>query len=312
MKTLLIANRGEIALRVIRTARELGIHTVAIHTDIDATAPHARAADAAVRITSYLDIDEVVAAARECGADAVHPGYGFLSERAAFARALEDAGITLVGPSADVMDKMGRKDAAREIAVAAGVPVVPSYALVEHPSVEPVETVEPMTFPVLVKAAAGGGGKGMRIVRSEDEYDEAVAAAKREALAAFGDDTILVERYVEHGRHIEVQVMADTQGTVIHLFERDCSTQRRHQKVLEEAPAPTISAEVRDLVTTSAVALAREVGYVNAGTVEFLLDTDTGEAYFLEMNTRLQVEHPVTELVTGTRPGRAAAQGRRR
>jgi acetyl-CoA/propionyl-CoA carboxylase, biotin carboxylase, biotin carboxyl carrier protein len=299
MKTLLIANRGEIALRVIRTARELGIHTVAIHTDIDATAPHAREADAAVRITSYLDIDEVVAAARECGADAVHPGYGFLSERAAFARALEDAGITLVGPSADVMDKMGRKDAAREIAVAAGVPVVPSYALVEHPSVEPVETVEPMTFPVLVKAAAGGGGKGMRIVRSEDEYDEAVAAAKREALAAFGDDTILVERYVEHGRHIEVQVMADTQGTVIHLFERDCSTQRRHQKVLEEAPAPTISAEVRDLVTTSAVALAREVGYVNAGTVEFLLDTDTGEAYFLEMNTRLQVEHPVTELVTG-------------
>ena len=291
IKTLLIANRGEIALRVIRTARDLGIHTVAIHTDIDASAPHAREADAAVRVTSYLDIDEVVAAARDCGADAVHPGYGFLSERSAFARALEDAGITLVGPSAEVMDKMGRKDAAREIADAAGVPVVPSYA-----SVEPVET---MSFPVLVKAASGGGGKGMRIVRSEGEYDEAVAAAKREALAAFGDDTILVEKYVEHGRHIEVQVMADSHGTVIHLFERDCSTQRRHQKVLEEAPAPTISDAVRDLVTRSAVALAREVGYVNAGTVEFLLDTDTGEAYFLEMNTRLQVEHPVTELVTG-------------
>jgi len=291
IKTLLIANRGEIALRVIRTARDLGIHTVAIHTDIDASAPHAREADAAVRVTSYLDIDEVVAAARDCGADAVHPGYGFLSERSAFARALEDAGITLVGPSADVMDKMGRKDAAREIAVAAGVPVVPSHA-----SVEPVEA---MAFPVLVKAASGGGGKGMRIVRSEGEYDEAVAAAKREALAAFGDDTILVEKYVEHGRHIEVQVMADSHGTVIHLYERDCSTQRRHQKVLEEAPAPTISAAVRDLVTRSAVALAREVGYVNAGTVEFLLDTDTGEAYFLEMNTRLQVEHPVTELVTG-------------
>ena len=297
MKTLLIANRGEIAIRVIRTARTLGIHTVAIHTDIDASAPHAREADAALRVTSYLDIDGVVAAARDCGADAVHPGYGFLSERPAFARRLEDEGITLVGPSADVMDKMGRKDAAREIAVAAGVPVIPSYPLVEpSPLVEPVET---MPFPVLVKAAAGGGGKGMRIVRSEGDFAEAVAAAKREALAAFGDDTILVEKYVEHGRHIEVQVMADAHGTVVHLYERDCSTQRRHQKVLEEAPAPTISTAVRDLVTGSAVALAREVGYVNAGTVEFLLDTDTGEAYFLEMNTRLQVEHPVTELVTG-------------
>jgi len=297
MKTLLIANRGEIAIRVIRTARTLGIHTVAIHTDIDASAPHAREADAALRVTSYLDIDGVVAAARDCGADAVHPGYGFLSERPAFARRLEDEGITLVGPSADVMDKMGRKDAAREIAVAAGVPVIPSYPLVEpSPLVEPVET---MPFPVLVKAASGGGGKGMRIVRSEGDYAEAVAAAKREALAAFGDDTILVEKYVEHGRHIEVQVMADAHGTVVHLYERDCSTQRRHQKVLEEAPAPTISTAVRDLVTGSAVALAREVGYVNAGTVEFLLDTDTGEAYFLEMNTRLQVEHPVTELVTG-------------
>src|SRR6476619_5560486 len=193
--------------------------------------------------------------------------------------------MTLVGPSAAVMDAMGRKDAAREIAVAAGVPVVPRG--------------EDAGYPVLVKAAAGGGGKGMRIVRSRDEYDEAVAAAKREAASAFGDDTMLVEKYVEHGRHIEVQVMADAHGTVLHLFERDCSTQRRHQKVLEEAPAPTISAAVRKLVTESAVALAREVGYENAGTVEFLLDTDTGDAYFLEMNTRLQVEHPVTELVTG-------------
>ncbi len=291
IQRLLIANRGEIACRIIRTARAMGIHTIAVHSELDRSAPHVRAADDAVRIESYLDIEQVVAAAGLAGADAVHPGYGFLSERSAFARALEDAAITLVGPSADVMDKMGRKDAAREIAVAAGVPVVPSHA-----SVEPVET---MAFPVLVKAASGGGGKGMRIVRSEGEYDEAVAAAKREALAAFGDDTILIEKYVEHGRHIEVQVMADAHGTVIHLYERDCSTQRRHQKVLEEAPAPTISDAVRDLVTRSAVALAREVGYVNAGTVEFLLDTDTGEAYFLEMNTRLQVEHPVTELVTG-------------
>ncbi|MDQ6642791.1 MAG: ATP-grasp domain-containing protein, partial [Actinomycetota bacterium] len=291
IRNLLVANRGEIALRVIRTARGLGIRTVSIHTDLDAGAPHARASDEAVRVPSYLDIDAVVSAAKQVGADAIHPGYGFLSERAAFASAVEAAGIRFVGPPANVMDTMGRKDAAREIAVAAGVPVLPAYA-----ALDPVET---MRFPVLVKAAAGGGGKGMRIVRTATDYDELLAAAKREALSAFGDDTILVEKYVEHGRHIEVQVMADAHGNVVHLFERDCSTQRRHQKVLEEAPAPTISEGVRELVTGSAVALARQVGYVNAGTVEFLLDTETDEAYFLEMNTRLQVEHPVTEAVTG-------------
>jgi len=285
MHTLLIANRGEIALRVMRTAKAMGIRTVALFTDLDADAPHARAADDAVRVESYLDIDAVVAAAKEAGADAIHPGYGFLSERAEFALAVEAAGIKLVGPSADVMDRMGRKDAARELAIAAGVPVVP--------------TGDDAGYPILVKAAAGGGGKGMRIVRSAAEHDEAVAAAKREALSAFGDDTILVEKYVEHGRHIEVQVMADAHGNVIHLHERDCSTQRRHQKVLEEAPAPTITTEVRELVTSSAVALSQHVGYENAGTVEFLLDSDTGEAYFLEMNTRLQVEHPVTEAITG-------------
>ncbi|HET9419898.1 MAG TPA: biotin carboxylase N-terminal domain-containing protein [Nocardioides sp.] len=288
--SVLIANRGEIALRVMRTCRRMGIRTIAVFTDLDAQAPHVHAADEAVRVSSYLDIASVVAAARESGADAIHPGYGFLSERAAFAAEVEAAGIRLVGPSASVMEQMGRKDAAREIAVAAGVPVVPRGEDARQ---------EEWNGPVLVKAAAGGGGKGMRIVRSAEEYDEAVAAAKREALAAFGDDTILVEKYVERGRHIEVQVIADTHGHVIHLFERDCSTQRRHQKVLEEAPAPTISDEVRTQVTWAAVALARQVGYVNAGTVEFLLDTDTGEAYFLEMNTRLQVEHPVTELVTG-------------
>ena len=216
----------------------------------------------------------------------MHPGYGFLSERAAFAEALEEAEIRLVGPSAAVMEQMGRKDAAREIAVARG-------------RSGRAATGDAHPFPVLVKAAAGGGGKGMRIVRRAEDFDEAVSAAKREALAAFGDDTILVEKYVEHGRHIEVQVLADHHGNVVHLHERDCSTQRRHQKVLEEAPAPTISDEVRRLVTESAVALAREVGYTNAGTVEFLLDTATDEAYFLEMNTRLQVEHPVTEAVTG-------------
>src|SRR4029453_9659860 len=242
-----------------------------------------REANDAVRVGSYLDIDEVIAAAKASAADAVHPGYGFLSERAEFARAVESAGLKLIGPSAAVMEQMGRKDAAREIAVAAGVPVVPRG--------------EDAGFPVLVKAAAGGGGKGMRIVRSPEEYDAAVAAAKREAASAFGDDTILVEKYVEHGRHIEVQVLADAHGNVVHLFERDCSTQRRHQKVLEEAPAPTITADVRRAVTESAVNLAAHVGYENAGTVEFLLDDDTGEVYFLEMNTRLQVEHPVTESV---------------
>jgi acetyl-CoA/propionyl-CoA carboxylase, biotin carboxylase, biotin carboxyl carrier protein len=283
LESVLVANRGEIALRVMRTCREHGVRTIAIFTDSDADAPHVRAADDVVRVGSYLDIDAVVAAAVSSGATAVHPGYGFLSERAEFVRAVEAAGIIFVGPSADVMDQMGRKDAAREIAIAAGVPVVPRG--------------EDAGYPVLVKAAAGGGGKGMRVVRSAEEYDEAVAAARREALSAFGDDTMLVEKYVEHGRHVEVQVMADTHGTVVHLHERDCSTQRRHQKVIEEAPAPTISPEVRALVTSSAVALARQVGYVNAGTVEFLVDDDTGEAYFLEMNTRLQVEHPVTEAI---------------
>ncbi len=289
LHTVLIANRGEIALRVIRACRALGLRSVAIHTDLDLAAPHVRDADEAVRVESYLDIDAVVAAALAVGADAIHPGYGFLSERASFARAVEAAGLKLVGPSAEVMEQMGRKDAAREIAVAAGVPVVPQGE----------GAAGDRAYPVLVKAAAGGGGKGMRIVRSADEYDAAVASAKREALASFGDDTILVEKYVEHGRHIEVQVLADAHGTVLHLFERDCSTQRRHQKVLEEAPAPTLTPEIRRLVTESSVALARHVGYENAGTVEFLLDSDTGEAYFLEMNTRLQVEHPVTELVTG-------------
>jgi acetyl-CoA/propionyl-CoA carboxylase biotin carboxyl carrier protein len=307
--TLLIANRGEIAVRVIRTARALGIRTVAIHTDLDVGAPHVRAADTAVRVGGYLDIDEVVAAAVACGAQAIHPGYGFLSERSAFARAVEAAGLKLVGPSSAVMDQMGRKDAAREVAVAAGVPVVPSWSL-DTPAAA-------LEYPVLVKAAAGGGGKGMRIVRGADEYAGAVEAAAREAASAFGDDTLLIEKYVESGRHVEVQVLADGHGNVVHLFERDCSTQRRHQKVLEEAPAPTISEATREAITAAAVALAEAVGYENAGTVEFLLDAGTtagaGQAafYFLEMNTRLQVEHPVTELavaVNGEHPDLVALQ----
>jgi acetyl-CoA/propionyl-CoA carboxylase, biotin carboxylase, biotin carboxyl carrier protein len=292
--TVLVANRGEIALRVIRAARDAGLRTVAVYSDADREAPHVRAADTAVRIgptppaDSYLDVDALLEAARRTGADAVHPGYGFLSERSEFARAVAGAGLVFVGPPADVMDRMGRKDLAREVAVAAGVPVVPSAGLTGG---------EDLRYPLLVKAAAGGGGKGMRIVREPADLDAAVAAARREALGAFGDDTILLERYVERGRHVEVQVLADAHGSVVHLFERDCSAQRRHQKVIEEAPAPTISEEVRRLLTGSAVALARQVRYVNAGTVEFLVDGE--EVFFLEMNTRLQVEHPVTELVTG-------------
>ena len=293
MKTLLIANRGEIARRVIRSARAEGWHTVAIHSDLDRSAHHVREADEARLVPSYLDIGAVVDAAVETGASHVHPGYGFLSERSEFARALAEAGLTLVGPTADVMDAMGRKDRARAIAEKAGVPVVPAYDVDDDPA--------GFAYPVLVKAAAGGGGKGMRIVRSPAGYAEAVAAAQRESVKAFGDGTLLVEKYVERGRHIEVQVLGDHHGAVVHLFERDCSTQRRHQKVLEEAPAPTLTGEQRERITAAGVDLAREVGYTNAGTVEFLLDEATGEFYFLEMNTRLQVEHPVTEEVVRVR-----------
>ena len=267
LDSVFIANRGEIAARVARTCHRLGIHAV-------------------ISTGDYLDPDAQVAQAVAAGADAVHPGYGFLSENPGFARAVTAAGLAWIGPPPEAMEAMARKDRAREIAVAAGVPVVPRGE----------DAARNWNGPVLVKAAAGGGGKGMRIVRAEADLEEAKAAAAREARSAFGDDTLLVEKYVERGRHIEVQVLADGHGNVVHLYERDCSAQRRHQKVLEEAPAPTITPEVRDLVTSSAVALAKQVGYENAGTVEFLLDKSTGEPYFLEMNTRLQVEHPVTEL----------------
>ncbi len=288
---LLVANRGEIAIRVFRTCEALGIRTVAIYTDADAHAPHVRAADSAMWVPSYLDVQAVVDAVEGSGAGAVHPGYGFLSENAAFAREVIEAGRIWVGPTPEVIERMGRKDAAREIAVAAGVPVVPSYDIADSP--------EGFAYPVLVKAAAGGGGKGMRVVRSADELEAAMAAAKRESLSAFGDDTMLIEKYVERGRHIEVQVIGDSHGRVLHLLTRECSVQRRHQKVIEEAPAPRLTDNVRERIHASAVDLARSVGYTNAGTVEFLLDADTGDFYFLEMNTRLQVEHPVTELVTG-------------
>ncbi|MDO7868303.1 ATP-binding protein [Nocardioides jiangxiensis] len=298
MHSLLIANRGEIARRVIRTARAQGIRTIAVFTEADRDALHVHEADLAVQVPGYLDIASIVAAATD-NADpsstGVHPGYGFLSENAAFARAVEEAGLVWVGPQPQVIDAMGRKDRARAIAEAAGVPVVPRG--------EDAATAEPDQEwgPVLVKAAAGGGGKGMRVVRRADELPAAMEAAAREAAKAFGDDTLLIEKYVERGRHIEVQVFGDTRGNVVHLFERDCSPQRRHQKVLEEAPAPTLTEAQRTLVTTSAVALARQVGYQGAGTVEFLLDAASGAAYFLEMNTRLQVEHPVTEEVVRVR-----------
>jgi acetyl-CoA/propionyl-CoA carboxylase, biotin carboxylase, biotin carboxyl carrier protein len=300
--SVLVANRGEIAVRVLRTARALGYRTVAVYSDADRRAPHVREADESLRIgpasatESYLSIPAVIDAARRSGAQAVHPGYGFLSENAEFALACEHAGLVFVGPPAGVIERLGRKDEARRLAVAAGVPVVP--AVEDAPDEElATRAAREVGFPLMVKAAAGGGGKGMRVVRSEAELADAIAAARREARAAFGDATLLVERLVQGGRHVEVQVLADAHGTVVHLLERDCSTQRRHQKVLEEAPAPTISQAVRDRLTTAAVSLAREVGYVNAGTVEFMVAGE--EAYFLEMNTRLQVEHPVTELICG-------------
>jgi len=301
--SLLVANRGEIAVRVIRAAKAAGLRTVAVYSDADAHAQHVELADVAVRIgptpavASYLSVDALLAAAAETGAEAVHPGYGFLSERAELARAVTDAGLVWVGPPAAVIELMGRKDHARKVAERAGVPVVPSFDLSPSDGALTPYGGDKSVFPVLVKAAAGGGGKGMRIVRDPEHLADAVAAARREAGSAFGDDTVLLERFVESGRHVEVQVLADSHGTVLHLFERDCSVQRRHQKVLEEAPAPTISAHLRHRLCDAAVALATEVGYVGAGTVEFLVSGD--EFFFLEMNTRLQVEHPVTEAVTG-------------
>ena len=311
--SLLVANRGEIAVRVLRSARAAGLQTVAVYSDADREAPHVREADVAVRLgpapatESYLSVEALLEAARRSGAEAVHPGYGFLSERAHFARACDEAGLVFVGPPADVIDRMGRKDVARHVAVVADVPVVP--AVEEGPdggtddAALAARAAGEVGFPLLVKAAAGGGGKGMRVVRTADELPAALASARREASSAFGDATLLLERYVERGRHVEVQVLADAHGGVVHLYERDCSSQRRHQKVLEEAPAPTISAELREQLTSAAVRLSREVGYVNAGTVEFLVDDATGEAFFLEMNTRLQVEHPVTELAVSVAGG---------
>jgi len=285
MDALLIANRGEIAVRVAATAHRLGLRTATVFTDPDSDAPHVDAADSAIRVESYLDAAAIVEAARAAGADAVHPGYGFLSENAAFARAVVDAGLTWVGPPPDAIELMGDKARAKQLAREAGVPTVPDAG--EDPQ-----------FPVIVKAVAGGGGKGMRVVRRQEELEPALDAARREAQAAFGDSRVLVEHYVERPRHIEVQVLAGG-GRVIHLGERECSLQRRHQKVVEEAPSPAVDPALREQIGAAAVALAEACGYEGAGTVEFIAPLDASSFYFLEMNTRIQVEHTVTELVYG-------------
>jgi acetyl-CoA/propionyl-CoA carboxylase biotin carboxyl carrier protein len=307
VRRVLIANRGEISVRIARGCRERGLETVAIYSDADAGAPHTLAADRAVRVgparasDSYLNIDAILRAARESGADAIHPGYGFLSENAAFAEACEQAGITFIGPPSSVIRQMGSKTAARAAAISAGVPVVPGVVPNDQTPQSIADAVRQVGFPALIKAAAGGGGKGMRVVRSAAEVADAVESASREATRSFADGAVYVERLIDRPRHIEVQVLGDAHGHVVHLFERDCSLQRRHQKVIEETPAPTLTPAVRAKITAAAVAAAKAVGYVNAGTVEFILegDGDSAQFFFLEMNTRLQVEHPVTELVTG-------------
>lgn len=303
-KKILIANRGEIACRVMRTAAKQGIATVAVYSDADRDALHVRMADEAIHIggspsrESYLQFERVLEAARSTGAQAIHPGYGFLSENAEFCKACEKAGIVFIGPPVAAIEAMGSKSAAKQIMEKAGVPLVPGYhgddqsdAILKQAAVE-------MNYPVLLKAVAGGGGKGMRQVWSSDEFDEALAAARREAKSSFNNDDMLVEKYLTQPRHVEIQVFCDSHGNAVYLFERDCSVQRRHQKVIEEAPAPGMTDELRKQMGDAAIRAAQAINYEGAGTVEFLLDSD-GSFYFMEMNTRLQVEHPVTEMITG-------------
>ena len=304
LKKVLIANRGEIALRVVRACKELGVLSVAVYSDADAHAPHVREADEAVRIgpppssESYLLGNLIIDAAKRVGADAIHPGYGFLSERDWFARAVRDAGLVWIGPPAEAIAAVGSKTAARTLAVAHDVPVVPGTTEALRDATEATAIAKKFGYPVLLKAAAGGGGKGLRVVRAESEIAGALDAAKREAKNAFGDDAVYVEKYIEGPRHVEIQVLGDHHGTMLSLGERECSVQRRHQKMIEEAPSPAVSAELREKMGAAAIRFARAAGYTNAGTCEFLLAQD-GSFYFLEMNTRVQVEHPVTELVTG-------------
>ena len=301
---VLVANRGEIARRVLRTVRAMGLTGIAVYSDADAGAPHVREADEAVRLgpapsrESYLAIDRLLAAAAATGADAVHPGYGFLAESAEFAARVADAGLTFIGPPADVVRAMGSKLEAKRIMAAAGVPVIPGVSAVGRSDAELAEEARAIGFPVLVKASAGGGGKGIRIVREPAALADALGGARREAESAFGDATLLLERYVDSPRHVEVQIFGDGQGRVLHLFERECSVQRRYQKIIEEAPSPAVDDALRARLGAAAVAAGAAIGYVGAGTVEFVLDP-AGAFYFLEVNTRLQVEHPVTEAITG-------------
>ena len=304
IRTLLVANRGEIAVRVFRTAKALGISTVAVASDADKDAPHAKAADRCIVIgpapaaQSYLDQAKVLEAARKAGADAIHPGYGFLSENASFAQAVDEAGLIFVGPRPDAIAAMGDKATSKRLMINAGVPCIPGYEGEDQDDAVLAAEAERIGFPVMVKASAGGGGKGMRIVSNPDDLAEAIVRARSEAEASFGNGRLLIEKAVSEARHVEVQIFADTHGNTVHLGERDCSLQRRHQKVIEEAPSPAVDPDLRERMGQAAVDAARVVSYIGAGTVEFLLASD-GSFYFLEMNTRLQVEHPVTEEVTG-------------
>ena len=309
IKSLLIANRGEIACRIIRTARAMGIRTIAVYSDADATALHVRQADDAVHIgpsrarESYLVGEKIIAAARATGAEAIHPGYGFLSENAGFAQAVIDAGLVWVGPKPASIEAMGLKDAAKQLMAAAGVPVTPGYMGENQDPGFLAEEAAKIGYPVLIKAVAGGGGKGMRLVEAAAEFADALASCQREAAASFGNAHVLIEKYIQRPRHIEVQVFGDSHGNVVHLFERDCSLQRRHQKVIEEAPAPGMDEATREAICAAGVRAAKAVNYEGAGTIEFIADASEGlradRIWFMEMNTRLQVEHPVTEEITG-------------
>ena len=304
LRKIVIANRGEIAVRIIRSCREMGIRCAALYSEADRMSKHVMLADEAYNIgpapskESYLNIDKIIETALNCGADAVHPGYGFLSENAEFARRCEAAGITFIGPRAETIERMGDKISARRSMTEAGVPVVPGIQRKLESAAEAGQVCREIGFPVILKAASGGGGKGMRLIRSESEVEEAYTAARSEALSSFGDETVYIEKYIEEPHHIEFQILGDTHGNVVHLYDRECSVQRRHQKIVEESPSPFVTDELRAAMGATAVAAARAVGYVGAGTIEFLVDKDRN-FYFLEMNTRLQVEHPVTEEVLG-------------
>ena len=301
---ILIANRGEIALRVMNTCKEMGIATVALYSDVDSQAVHVLAADQAVCLgdaqpgESYLNMDKIIAAAKETGAQAIHPGYGFLAENADFAQRCEDEGLVFIGPPAQVIRDLGDKTVARRTMIEGGVPVIPGMTETDVDAEELSRQAGKIGYPVIIKAAAGGGGKGMRVVSTPADFAEACVSASREAQNAFGNGSIYLEKYLTKPRHVEFQILADTHGNVIHLLERECSIQRRHQKIIEETPSPVMTPELREEMGLAAVKAARAAGYVNAGTVEFLLDQD-GKFYFLEVNTRLQVEHPITEMVTG-------------